>query len=135
MNPDKCRMFLIRLPYWLGIGADALWSVALFYPPLFGLLTGNPDFDPDIQVRLIMGIGGTLMTGWTLLLIWAARQPIERRFVILLTAYPVVLGLFIVSLIGYLGGMTSNLWLLAKTIVLMISMTTSYILSGRTRSS
>jgi hypothetical protein len=128
-------MFLIRLPYWLGIGADALWSVALFYPPLFGLLTGNPDFDPDIQVRLIMGIGGTLMTGWTLLLIWAVRQPIERRFVILLTAYPVVLGLFIVSLIGYLGGMTSNLWLLAKTIVLMISMTTSYILSGRTRSS
>jgi len=135
MNPDKGRMFLIKLPYWLGIGADALWSVALFYPPLFGILTGNPDFDPDMQVRLIMGIGGTLMTGWTLLLIWAVRRPIERRFVIILTAYPVVLGLFIVSLIGYLGGMTSNLWLLAKTIVLMISMTTSYILSGRIRSS
>jgi hypothetical protein len=134
MNPGKGRMFLIKIAYWLGIGADGLWSVALFYPPLFGLLTGNPDFDPDMQVRLIMGIGGSLMTGWTLLLLWAVRRPIERRFVILLTAYPVVFGMFIVSMIGIMDGSTSNIWLLAKTTILMISMTTSYILSARIRS-
>ena len=131
MNTQKRESFLIKVAYWLGIAADALWAVALVFPPVFAVLTGNPDFDPDLQVRLIMGIGGSLMTGWTLLLLWAVRQPIERRVVILLTAFPVVLGMFIVTLIGYLNGNTSTLWVLVKTMILMISMVTSYLLAGK----
>ena len=127
---QKTRIFLIKLPYWLGIVADALWAVGLLYPPVFGLLTGNPDFNPDIQMQLVMGIGGSLMTGWTLLLVWAVRRPIERRVVILLTAL-VVLGMFIITLIGVLERETSNIWLLVKTTILMISMVTSYILAGK----
>ena len=125
------KMFLIKIAYWLGIAADALWAVALFIPPVFGRLTGNPGFSPDIQTRLIMGIGGSLMTGWTLLLLWAIRKPIERRVVILLTAFPVVFGMFVVTLIGILGGTSSNSWILVKTIVLMISMITSFLLAGK----
>ena len=53
-------------------------------------MSGNPHFTPDSQTRLIMGIGGSLLTGWTFLLLWAVREPIERRAVILLTAFPVV---------------------------------------------
>ncbi len=95
------------------------------------MLTGNPDFTPDLQVRLIMGIGGSLMTGWTLLLVWALQKPVERRFVILLTAIPVVFGMFIISLIGFLDGNTTNILLIIKTIVLMTSMVSSYILAGK----
>ena len=131
MNIQKKETFLIKVAYWLGIAADALWAVALLFPPVFAILTGNPDFDPDLQVRLIMGIGGALMTGWTLLLLWAVRQPIDRRVVILLTAFPVVFGMFIVTLIGYLNGNTSTLWVLVKTMILMISMVTSYLLAGK----
>lgn len=131
MNIQKKETFLIKVAYWLGIAADALWAVALLFPPVFAILTGNPDFDPDLQVRLIMGIGGSLMTGWTLLLLWAVRQPIDRRVVILLTAFPVVFGMFIVTLIGYLNGNTSTLWVLVKTMILMISMVTSYLLAGK----
>lgn len=131
MNEQKKKMFLIKVPYWLGIGADALWAVALLFPRVFGILTGSPDFNPDLQIRLIMGIGGVLMTGWTLLLLWAVKQPVERRFVILLTAFPVVFGLFIVALIGFLEGNTSNIWILIKNSILFISMVTSYILAGR----
>ena len=129
MNGDKKKFFLIRFAYWLGIGADALWAIGLLVPQVFGILTGNPDFDPDLQVRLIMGIGGTLMTGWTILLIWALKEPIERRFVILLTAYPVVFGMFIVALIGFLNGGSLNMWLMVKTILLMVFMTNSYLLA------
>ena len=131
MHSQKTEFFLIKVAYWLGIAADALWAVALLFPPVFAILIGNPDFDPDLQVRLIMGIGGSLMTGWTLLLLWAVRRPIERRVVILLTAFPVVFGMFIVTLIGYLYGNTSTLWVLVKTIILFISMVTSYVLSGK----
>jgi hypothetical protein len=131
MNTQKQRLVIIKMAYWLGIGADALWAVGLLVPQVFGILTGNPDFTPDIQTRLIMGIGASLMTGWTFLLVWAVRKPVERRGVILLTAFPVVFGLFFVALIGFLGGNTWNLWLLIKTTILIISMVTSYILAGK----
>jgi hypothetical protein len=125
------HMFFIKVAYWLGIGADALWAVALLFPPVFGALIGNPDFNPDLQLRLVMGIGGALMTGWTLLLLWAVQEPVERRFVILLTAFPVVFGLSIVALVGYLSGNTFEIWILAKNLVLMVSMISSYFLAGR----
>ena len=123
------KMSLIKLPYWLGIAADALWAVALFSPAVFGLLTGRPGFDPDLDVRLIMGIGGTLMTGWTCLLIWALQDPVGRRAVILLTAFPVVFGLFLVALVGFLKEDTFSAWILCKTTVLFVSMVISYVLA------
>ena len=130
MNVGK-TMFLIRMPYWLGIGADALWAVALLFPPLFFTLTGTPDFNPDLQVKLIMGVGGSLMTGWTLLLIWALRRPIERRVVILLTAFPVASGMFVVAFVGFAAGSAANAWIMAKALVLVVTMVTSYVLAGR----
>ena len=124
-------MFLIKIAYLLGIAADTLWAVALLFPPVFGVLTGRPDFHPDLLLREVMGIGGTLMTGWTILLLWAVRKPIERRVVILITAFPVVFGLSIVALIGFLNGNTANIWILIKCSILFISMVTSYILAYR----
>jgi hypothetical protein len=131
MNEQKKKMFLIKIAYWLGIGADALWAVGLLVPQVFGIMTGNPDFNPDLQIRLFLGIGGSLMTGWTFLLLWAVRKPIERRVVILLTAFPVVFGLFIVALIGFLNGNTINIWIMIKNSILFISMVTSYILANK----
>ena len=119
----------IILPYGLGIVADTLWAVALFVPRIFGLLTGIPDFDPDEDFRLTMAIGGVLMSGWTILLIWAVRDPIERRFVILLTAFPVVFGLFVISLITVLQGNAYQVWILIKTAVLFVSMIGSFLLA------
>jgi hypothetical protein len=132
MNGQKNRLLLIKIAYWLGIGADALWAIGLTFPRVFGILTtGSPDFSPDLQVRSIMGIGASLMTGWTLLLLWAVRKPIERRVVILLTAFPVVFGMFTIALVGFLSGNTGNLWILAKTTILFISMITSYLLANQ----
>jgi hypothetical protein len=125
------RWVLIRGAYWLGIGADALWAIALFVPDVFGALTGTPAFDPDSQFRRSMAVGGILMTGWTLLLIWAVREPIERRFVALLTAFPVVSGLLVLALIGVLSGNTFELWIAAKCVVLLLAFLLSYVLAGR----
>jgi len=129
MINTKNRMFFIKFPYWLGIAADALWAVGLLIPQVFSMLTVTPEFNPDLQTRLIMGIGGSLMTGWTFLLLWAVREPIERRVVILITAFPVVFGLFIVAFVGYLLGNTTNIWILIKISILFISMVISYILA------
>lgn len=130
MSVTDRRLLLIKIGCWLGIAADALWAVALFIPKLFGMLAGLPDFNPGLQFRLSMAIGGTLMTGWTFLLLWVIRKPIERRFVILLTAFPVVIGLFIVALFEVLEGNTFQTWILVKTSVVFVSLIGSYILAG-----
>lgn len=128
---EKQRMIIIQTTYWLGIVADAIWSVGLLVPGVFGALTGSPDFTPDLQVRLIMGIGASLMMGWTCLLFWAVRKPIERRSVLLMTAVPVITGLFAVALVGYMGGHYGNAWILMKTTVLFIAMVISFVLAGK----
>ena len=127
--PDLRRIAIV-FPYWLGIGADALWAIALFTPRVFSVLTGNPEFDPDRDFRMIMAIGGVLMTGWTVLLLWAVRDPIERRFVILLTAFPVVFGFWTIALIQVLAGNTLQIWILIKTTILFVSMIASYFLAS-----
>jgi uncharacterized membrane protein (Fun14 family) len=129
MNRQKRNYFLIKTAYWLGIFADAIWAIGLLIPRIFGVLTGTPDFNPNLQFRLVMSIGGIVIAGWTILLIWAVKKPIERRFVILLTAILVV-GLFIVALIGYLDGNTRNIWILIKNSILFIFMITSYLLAN-----
>ena len=129
---NKKTFFIIRFPYWIGIIADALWAIALLYPPAFGMLIGNLNFSPDLQHKLTMSIGGILMAGWTLLLVWGLQSPIERRFVILLTAFPVVFGLFFVSLIAYNYGNSASLWVVFKTAFLFVTMLISYFLARRT---
>ena len=125
------KLWLIKLPYWLGIAADALWAVALFFPLVFGALTGVDDFSPDWQMQSAMALGGVLMAGWTVLLVWAVQRPVERRFVILLTAL-VVAALFLVALINVLKGNVSEYWILIKCLVLFGAMLTSYSLAGET---
>ena len=124
------KLWLIKFPYWLGIAADALWAAALLFPPVFGVLTGVDDFSPDWTMQFIMTIGGILMAGWTALLLWAVRRPIERRFVILLTAI-VVAALFVLALVNVLKGNTNEYWILIKCLVLFVAMLTSYSLAGR----
>ena len=124
------KLWLIKFPYWLGIAADALWAAALLFPPVFGVLTGVDDFSPDWQMQSVMTIGGVLMAGWTVLLLWAVQRPIERRFVILLTAI-LVTAFFLLALVNVLRGMANEYWILIKCLVLFVTMITSYSLSGR----
>ncbi len=133
MDAGARTNLMIRLGYWLGIAADALWAVALFAPAVYGALTGISDFDPDTDTRGVMIIGGTLMAAWTLLLVWALRDPIERRGVILLTAFPIVLALTTMSFVNVLDGDTFQIWIVVKGAVLISSMVTSYVVAGRVR--
>lgn len=128
---DGKRMVAIKLTYWLGIGADALWSLGLLVPQVYALLVGTPDFAPDFQTRQLMLLGGSMMTGWTFLLIWALQRPVERRGVLLLTAFPVIFGLFITTVNGISNGNPFLYWLLIKLVVLMVAYVGSYLLAGK----
>ena len=47
-----------------------------------------------------MGIGAALMAGWTVLLLWGAANPIERRDILLLTVFPVITGILLATVVA-----------------------------------
>jgi hypothetical protein len=86
---------LLRLSYRVGAAVDALAFVGMALPDRFG---ASARFAPWFDVRRPefrygMRYGAPLMAGWTVLLLWADRDPVERRGVLPITMAPVIAGL------------------------------------------
>ena len=87
----RTRWFIIACV--TGAIVDVLAAIQMLVPGLFAATSGLDNFHPGSGYRYAMGMGASLMVGWTVLLIWAARKPVERRQVLLMTACPVILGM------------------------------------------
>ncbi len=94
----------LRVSYWTGAVTDALAAVQMLVPSLFAFGNGLPAFDPGSDYRFAMGMGASLMLGWTVLLLWADRRPIARRGVLPITIVPVIVGLAINELVAVRAG-------------------------------
>ena len=73
----------LKASYVAGAVADGLVGILMLLPGRMG----------EQEFRYAMGLGTSLMFGWTLLLVWGYRQPLERKGVLLLTIFPVITGL------------------------------------------
>ena len=71
-----------------------------------------------------------MMAGWAVLLLWAVRRPIERRFVIILKAL-LVAALLLLALVNVLKGNLKEFWIVMKCLVLLVAMLTCYSLARR----
>ena len=69
--------------FYYGAVADALVGVLILIPSRMG----------ETEFTFPMGLAASLMFGWTALLVWGSRAPMERRGVLLLTIVPVIAGL------------------------------------------
>ncbi len=94
----------LRISYWVGAAVDGAAAVQMLCPPLFGIGMRLPNFDPGADYRFAMGMGASLMLGWTALLVWADRKPMERKGVLPLTVLPVIAGLAANQARGVLAG-------------------------------
>jgi hypothetical protein len=83
----------LRISYWVGAIVDGVAAAQMMFPALFRLGMGLSEFHPGVDYRYAMGMGASLMLGWTALLLWADRQPLERKGVLPLTVLPVIAGL------------------------------------------
>lgn len=92
---------LLRTAFIVGAITDALALVPMLLPPAAALLWGFGE--PSGRYRFAMGYGASLMLGWTGLLVWAARHPLERRFVAALTVL-VIYGLVLAEIVAVLSG-------------------------------
>ena len=92
-TPEAVRW--LRRSYRAGALVDALAAIGMAVPRLYG-----PTLRFDRRFRragpefaYAMRTGAPLMAGWTVLLLWADRRPLERRGVLPITVVPVIAGL------------------------------------------
>ncbi len=88
------RIIWLRISYWVGAVADGFATYRMLFPKIAH----------GVEYRYALGLAASLMFGWTILLIWADRKPLERKGVLLLTAFPVVSGLLLAELYAVLCG-------------------------------
>ncbi len=99
------KIRLLHIAYWWGILADAAMAVLFLFPNLF-LQFMPVRLPPDSGLRYGLLTAAPLMIGWTILLFWADRKPIERKVILLLTV-PVVAGYVLVEAYNILSGVTT----------------------------
>ena len=127
-------ILLLRLSYWAGAIIDIIVGIAMIYPPFFAMMEGFVSFTPGVDYTFAMGLGAPLMFGWTILLLWGDRKPVERKGILLITVFPVISGIYLNRLIGLSTGFVSlegSLISLIIPIFLVILFLGSYVYSER----
>jgi len=89
---------LLRISFLVGAITDGLAIIPMAFPRIGSALFGGDVSRLGAEYRYAMGIGASLMAGWTALLIWGAINPIERRDILMLTLFPVVAGIIAASI-------------------------------------
>jgi hypothetical protein len=78
----------LKAAFLAGIITDALALIPMLYPPLAKFMWGFDKFSDNYFFA--MGYSASLMAGWTLVLIWAYKRPLERRFIAFLTVLVII---------------------------------------------
>lgn len=92
---------LLRTAFLAGAITDALALGPMLVPQLGQLLWGFTD--PSGPYRFAMGYAASLMLAWTMLLVWAYRDPLPRRFIAALTVL-VIYGLIATEIVAVRAG-------------------------------
>lgn len=119
----KKKTILLRISYWFGAIFDGILVIPMLFPRIGGAMFGIEGFEPGNEYRYAMMIGASLMLGWTILLIWADRKPIERKGILALTI-PIIMGMISANIYAVSVGLVEvermiPLWIM-QTVVLIL---------------
>jgi len=91
---------LAKVAFWVGAVTDGLAVIPMLSRRVGVALFGGRTPAAGREYRYAMGIGASLMAGWTALLLWGAARPLERLDLLLLTVFPVITGIFVATVIA-----------------------------------
>ena len=128
------RILWLRISYWTGAIIDGLAAIQMLVPAIFAATNKLPDFHPGAEYKYAMGMGASLMLGWTVLLLWADQDPLVRKGVLLITIFPVILGIVVTEIQAVISGfipMGKMLPTWALQIILIALFSGSYLNAAR----
>jgi hypothetical protein len=130
----KNPILLLKISYVIGAILDALVAIQMFFPDVLALTAGLGVFAPGPDYLYASYMSGVMMLGWTVLLVWGYMEPVERKDILLITAFPVVVGLMISDILssaaGFLPQMTAIVFLIMQMFLVFI-FSLSYILNRK----
>lgn len=94
------RVAFIKSVYWAAALVDGFVAAAMLDSRLIQPALGIATLPASPEARYALNNAAALMSGWTALLVWASLEPVKRRGVLLLTAFPVIAGLALSILLG-----------------------------------
>lgn len=121
---QKQTIKFIHLAYLIGIIADGISTIILLSPNLSQSVFGLTNLYIGEEYLYVSRIAASLMLGWTILLLWAYRKPVERRFILLLTIIPVVICIMFSGIIAVNSGLIPfqnmlPLWIFNTVLVIL----------------
>lgn len=128
----------LRISYWTGAIIDALAVIPLLNSDVWAALNRVPNFNASIEFCYAQACTAVFMAGWTVLLVWADRNPLERRGVLAITVFPIIVGFNGMRAILYMGGLVPEpvtIFGIALPVTLSVLFLFSYFYSfGKARS-
>jgi len=90
---EETAILLVKIGFWIGAITDCLAIIPMLSRRVGVKLFGGDLSNDSREYQYAMAIGESLMAGWTLLLVWGIGNPLERRGILLLTVFPVIVGI------------------------------------------
>jgi hypothetical protein len=124
-------LFWLKLSFIIGAIVDGVALIPMCIPWAAKIFWGFEDFTGIYYFA--MGMGASLMLAWTILLLWAYRKPLERRFIALFTVI-ILIGIMATEIVlvsrGFIG-LRSVLVSLVMQAVWLALFSYSFIISGK----
>jgi hypothetical protein len=117
INLMRDPLLLLKFSYIIGAILDVLVAIQMFLPGVFAATTGIGFFAPGSGYLYASYMSGVLMIGWATLLLWGYRKPVERMQILLITTFPVLIGLMISDILSVMSGFFP--WLTAVVYLLI----------------
>ncbi|MFH0790044.1 MAG: hypothetical protein V2A64_00255 [Candidatus Omnitrophota bacterium] len=125
---------LLRFTFYFGAAADSIIAAIWFAiacgcniaDPLTGYIGSGQDF------KVAMYIAALFMTGWAVILIWGAQKPIERKGILMITAFFLTLSI-VVEVLFWSNVMIGNRYLpgVIQRLFIVMLMSFSYFYDSR----
>lgn len=117
INTMRDPLLLLKFSYVIGAVLDLLVAIQMFLPLVFAATTGIGPFSPGSDYLYASYMSGVMMIGWAVLLFWGYRKPVERMEILLITTFPVLVGLIISDILSAMSGFFP--WLTATAYLLI----------------
>ncbi len=101
----KNKIFWLRLSYWIGAIIDGFVAIQMVLPGFWASFNSITSHLSSPELNYALGTGASLMLGWTILLLWADRKPVERKGILLITVIPVILGMMLNNIVSTTSGL------------------------------
>lgn len=98
---------LLKIAFLVGAVTDALAAIIMIFPNLRVFIFASENEIITPEYRYALGMGASLMIGWTALLIWGSLKPVERKGILVLTVFPVIAGIVLAQIYAVSSGYIS----------------------------